>query len=253
MNRYFLLILPVIFVLSIIGCNKSDNPTEPETTSGPSAGQPMPSFDNSADYGGTLATIQYSMASPIAGFPAIQTTLVFGILGKGVDGGALTVNNNSIGKLTQGGSTYYLVPNPSNPTQTVSGINFNGSSHNFAISGGNGIPAFNGAVSSPASFNVTAPVANASISKSSNLQVTWGGGSSSKVLVQIISTSDSKVKSYQELNDTGSHTIPSADLSSFGGDCMVYVVKYNYNVVTGGGKKYYLISEIVKNVVIKIN
>lgn len=253
MKKYFLLVLPLVIALSIVGCNKSDNPTEPENSSGPSAGQPMPTFENSADYGGTLATIQYSMNSPVAGFPAIQTTLVFGILGKGIDGGALTVNNNTIGKLTQGGSTFYIAPNPSNPTQTVSGINFNGSSHNFAVSGAGAIPSFSGTVNSPASFNVTAPVSNATVNKSSNLQVTWGGGSSSKVLVQVINTSDSKVKSYQELNDSGSYSIPAADLASFSGDCMVYVVKYNYNVVTGGGKKYYLISEIVKNVVIKIN
>ena len=72
--------------------------------------------------------------------------------------------------------------------------------------------------------------------------------------IQITSLSNSSTMKYKsELNDNGTYTFPASDISGFNGDCLVHVVKYNYTSVNSGGKKYYLISEIVKNVTVKIN
>lgn len=250
------LFFALFLVLLVTGCKKNSTEPEEQTTNKTSnaSGQPMPSFNNQTDVNGVMASIYYYMASPIPQLPDIGVNLGFATFGDGVDAGTVKLNSTAIGKIAQSGKFYYLFPNPANPGETLN-LNWNGANHSWAVNGANGIPAITASVSSPNEFNVTSPVANASVSKSSGLQVKWSGSSSTtKVLVQIISLSQgTKVSSYQELSDNGSYTIPAGDLSSFNGDCMLYVVKYNYSISTVSGKKYVAVAEIVKNLKVKIN
>lgn len=255
MKKMYLLI-PFLLMFVLAGCKKDSNPTEPnaEEQGVNKSGQPMPDFSKDEKFNGVLATINYEMASPIPGMPALSTNLAFASLGDGVDAGAVVVNSNDIGKTTISGKTYYMVPSMSNPTQSLSNVNFNGSNHSWNVGGANGVSSFGGSVKSPSTFSMTSPAQNAGVSKSSGLQIKWNGGTSSKVHVQISSISNSGTTKYQsDLSDNGTFTFSSSDLSSFNGDCLVYVVKYNYSSVSAGGKNYYLIAEVVKNVTVKIN
>lgn len=248
----FLLMFSILFLAS---CSKDENPTEPGDggTQGTTnkSGQPMPAFAN--DAAGVMATINYEFQTA-PGFPAANISLAFAQFGDGADAGNVSVNGNAIGKTTQSSTTFYVVPSPSSPTQTLSGVNFNGSNHSWQVSGGNGIPSMNGSVNSPSNFSLSSPANNASVNKSSGLNVTWTNTSSSRVLVLLAAiNSSNQYYAKDDLDDNGSFTIPSSELSSFSGDAMLQVVKYNYSGVSAGGSDYYVISEIVKSVTVKIN
>lgn len=250
-----LLLAAAVFVLIATGCKKEDSPTESTATTdiaNPS-GQPMPSFSEQADYGGAMASIYYYMASPIAGIPDIATNAASAIFSGGTDAGAVTVNSNTLGKISSGGKTYYMAPDPTNPMNQIN-LSWYGSYHNWNVAGANGIPAVTGSVKSPNDYSVTLPTTNSSVNKASGIQVKWTGSSSAKALIQIVNIKNKgQAKVYQEVADNGSYTIPAADLASFSGDCMIFVVKYNYSFTTVSGKKYYFVSEIVKSVNVKVS
>lgn len=250
-----LLLIVSLFIVAITGCKKEDNPTE--STSGTDisnpTGQPMPSFSEQADYGGAMASIYYYMAAPIAGFPDVATSAASAIFNGGVDAGAVTVNGNSLGKIAANGKTYYMAPDVNNPFNQLN-LSWNGTNHSWNVAGANGIPALTGSVKSPNDYSVTLPAANSTVSKASGIQVKWSNPSSSKALIQIVNISNkSQVKVYQEIVDNGSYTIPAADLTNFSGDCMIFVVKYNYTSTSASGKKYFFVSEVVKSVAVKVN
>ncbi len=248
-----------IFLLSfflLISCSSDDgNPTEPSggdnqgTTN--LSGQPLPGVATSAD--GVLATINYEFQA-IPGFPAVALTMGFAQFGGGVDAGTVMVNSNSLGKTSQGGTTFYISPSPTNPTESLNGISFNGSNHSWQVSGAGDVPQFSGSVVSPSSFTLSAPANNAAVSKANGVNISWNNtNGNTKVLIVLVSVSNSGQYYSTEVNDNGSFTIPSSEISSFSGECLLQVVKYNYNSANAGGKTYYMISEIVKSVTITLN
>lgn len=257
-TKFVILSLPLVVFLTFTGCKKNDsNPVSPEdqTQTTSASSQPMPSFATVTDYNGVCATVKFDMQSPISGFPAIEMNSALASMGAqgGADGGAIIVNNNTLGKMVAGGRVTYMAPDPNNPTASMSNIYFDGSDHSWSVAGANGISAFSGSVKSVSTYNLVSPYNGASVSKSSDLQVYWNGGTTSKTLIQISSITTGKTKVYQELADNGSYKISSADLAGLTGDCLLFVVKYNYNIVSAGGKKYVLVSEIVKSNSIKVN
>lgn len=247
--------LVVLVMLAVTGCKKEDNPTEPKTSTditNPS-GQPMPSFSEQADYGGVMTSIYYYMAAPIAGLPDIGTNVASAIFNGGVDAGAVTLNNNALGKITASAKTYYTAPDINNPLNQLN-LSWNGTNHSWNVAGANGVPALTGSAKSPNDYSVTLPTANSAVTKASGIQVKWSNPSSAKALILIVNISNkAQVKVYQEVVDNGSYTILAADFANFSGDCMVFVVKYNYSFTFTGGKKYYFVSEIVKSVTVKVN
>ena len=249
------LVLLLVITALFVGCKKEDSPTSPtgnNNTGGNQSGQPMPGFADSANVNGVMVTISYEMAT-IPGMPSVQMVMAFSTFGdNGVDAGEVKVNNNVLGKITSSGSTYYMVPNPSNPTQTISNVSFNGSVHNWTVVGGNGIPALTGGVTSPSTFNITSPAANATVTKSSGIQVTWNGGTNSKLMIVLASTTGNGYFSTEELADNGTYTIPAAQLANISGQALLQVVKYRYAEVTSSGKSYFMIAEIVKNVTVTV-
>jgi len=256
MNKIKVL-LSIILMLTVIACSeKKNNPTEPgNNDNGLSnkSGQPIPAFEGT-NVNGVMATISYEFAS-YPGIPAIALNMGFAQFGEsGVDAGVVTVNSNELGKLASSGSTYYLSPSPTNPTASLSGVNFDGSAHSWTVSGGNGIPSLSGSVTSPYSYEITAPASNATVSKASGLTVSWVGGTNSKVLVYIIALSGSGAAVFsQDLTDNGSHTFSASEVASISGQVMIQVVKYRYNEIATGGKSYYAIAEIVKSVNATVN
>ncbi|NUN10956.1 MAG: hypothetical protein HUU54_17405 [Ignavibacteriaceae bacterium] len=255
MKKYFFIIVLLVSGLTFLGCEKEEsNPTGGggnNNNTNPS-GQPMPSFDTLANYNGTLATIYYS--TTIMGF-SVDQAMAFASFGtNGVDAGTVSVNGNNIPATAAGSSTYYMIPSAANPTQTLSGVNFNGSNHTWSIGGSANVSAFNASVTSVSNFNVTYPVSTTTHSKSSSLAVNWNNGNSNnKVMIVLTGTSGTGTYMSAELSDNGSYTIPSSSLSGFSGQVLMQVVKYRYSVAASGGKSYVLISEVVKQVTFTIN
>jgi hypothetical protein len=252
MKKIKYVISMVLVVVLLASCSdKKDNPTETDDTNNAiqnKSGQPIPAFEGT-NVGGVMATISYEFAS-FPSLPPVSITMGFAQFGdKGVDAGNVSVNGSSLGKITQSGYTYYMVPDPANPLGTLSNVYFDGSIHNWSVSGGNGVPALSGGVTSPVSFNITAPASNASVSAASGLTVSWNGGTSSKVLVYLVSLSSSgKAVFSQDLADDGSHTFTASEMTGITGQVMIQVVKYRYNEIASGGKSYYAVAEIVKSV-----
>lgn len=253
--RLFITILLLSFTL-LMSCSKDDsNPTEPgdgeNNGNTNNSGQPIPTVAQSGD--GVLATISYEFQTA-PGFPAATLTMGFAQFGNGVEGGNVSVNSNSLGKASQNGTTFYISPSPSNPTQSLTGVNFDGSNHNWQVSGSGNVSQINGSVSSPTNFTVSSPASNTTISKSSGITVNWNNTSAnSQVLIVLAPINNSGSYYSAETNDNGNYTIASGDLSSFSGECLLQVVKFNYNTASSGGKTYYLIAEIVKSVTITVN
>ena len=251
----FLLLFTILFLAS---CSEEDSPTEPTDTGNGSgqgttnnSGQPIPSMAQSGD--GVLATISYEFQT-VPGLPSASISMGFAQFGSGIDGGDVSVNGNSLGKTSQSGTTFYITPSPSNPTQSLSGVSFDGSNHSWQVSGNGDVPQVNGSVASPNSFSVSGPANNASITKSNGVDVSWTNTSAnSRVLVVLVDIDNSGNYYAADVDDNGNHTIASGDISSFSGECMLQVVKYNYNTASAGGKTYYLISEIVKSTTITLN
>ena len=254
-NKLLLASILLSFFL-LMSCSSDDsNPTEPDNgtpqqNSNPS-GQPLPSMAQGGD--GILATISYEFQSA-PGFPAVGLKMGFAQFGSGVDGGTVSVNSNSLGKTTASGTTFYISPSPSNPTQTLTGISFDGSNHSWQVSGSGDVAQMSGSVVSPTNFSVSSPANNASVNKANGINVAWSNSSaSSRILVVLAAIDNSGNYYYADIDDTGSYTIPASDIGGFSGQCMLQVVKYNYNSVSAGGKTYYLVSEIVKSVTVTVN
>ncbi len=240
----------MLVLIVLTGCKKEESPTEPPSGNnqgGNPTGQPIPTF--SGDYNGVLATISYQQT--ISGLTA---DFAFGFArfgADGVDAGNVSVNGINIGKMTTSNSTYYIAPSATNP---VFSLDFNGTSHNWNVQGGNGVTGFTGSVNNPRAFIVTAPANNATVSKSAGLNVTWNNfGGSSKVMIVLVGQSGGAYFSAMDLSDNGSYNIAASDLSNFSGSALLQVVKYNYVTRESGGKNYILVSEIVRAVSLTIN
>ncbi|MCZ7604018.1 MAG: hypothetical protein QY331_06490 [Melioribacteraceae bacterium] len=251
------LIMMLFSMFLLISCNKEDgSPTEPEDGGGSgntnASGQPMPDFGGNSD--GVLATINYEFQT-MPGFPAAQLSMAFAQFGTGIDGGNVSVNGNSLGKTSQGSTTFYMTPSPSNPTQTLTGVSFDGSNHNWQVSGNGSVPQMSGGVQSPSNFSLTGPANNATVSKSGGINITWSNASNNSNVLVVLAALDNSGSYYaaEGLSDNGSYTIPAGDISGISGQAMLQVVKYNYAPVSAGGKTYYAVAEVVKSVTITVN
>ncbi len=256
MKRLKLLFILLFIVATFSGCDKKVTEPESSTSSTNSSGQPMPKFADVENLDGVMATISYEMASPVAGLPAIKLVMGYSQFGKMVNAGTVKVNNNTLGKSTTGGKVFYMSPSAGSVTG-LSGVNFNGSYHNWSVSGEGNIPTLSGKVVSPREFRVISPTAKALVSKSKDLTVSWTGGYSSspeKILIVLISLSNNKTSFVaEELDNNGVYTIPSSKLTGATGNVMLQVVKYRYNSISANNKNYHMVSEIVKTITFKIN
>lgn len=257
--EYILIFILTLSTLAFISaCSKDDSPTEPENNGGSNeysnpSGQPTPNFASDPNYGGLMATINYEFQT-LPGFPPANLALAFAQFGEGTDGGDVVVNQNTLGKNQIEGRAFYLVPSLSNPTQVLSNVNFNGSAHSWTVAGVNEISSINGSVSSARTFSLTSPANDAVITASNGINITWNGGTSSRVLVVLASTSGgNNYVAFEDLDDDGSHTIAANELGEIHGGALLQVVKYNYSSVNAGGKNYYIISEVVRSASITLN
>jgi len=249
----------ILSLCSLLAACSSDpaSPSDSGTTTNPS-GQPVPSFASKippGQWGGSMATIQFSYTAPGFPFP-IDMNMGFAQFGQtGIDAGSVSVNDNDLGRIENGSTVVYNSFSPTSPT-TLDDISFDGSDHTFIVSGSTGVPAMTQTVRSATSFTLTTPVANSTIQKASGITVQWSGGSASSdehVLIAI-SPSENDRFAYvrEEIPNTGSYTIPAADLAPYSGQVTLHVARYRYVSQNHGGKEYFAFSEVAKQLSITL-
>ncbi len=244
-GRIFTLLL---FTLLIFGCDQISNPLSPETSelSNSLSGQPLPSLAKEANYGGVLASIGYEVKIN-ENLPSTSISMGFAQIGKLVDAGTVSVNNSELNKINKDGKIFYLSPGPENITG-LSNVNFDGSQHTWNITGNDSVASFTGSITSPTSFNLTAPENNSTINKEDGIEVTWSGTSTDSKILIIVLSENTDIKPYvkENLPDNGAFTISASDLEKLSGKVYLQVAKYKYTTKNSNGKNYLLISEIVK-------
>ena len=262
MKKSFLFFATAFLAVSLffVGCKK-DSTTDPivDPTPTKKTDQPIPEFGGTVD--GVVAAIQFSYDIP--GVPApynvVSMDMGFANFGsEGTDAGTVTLNGKTISKVTSGSSVYYnsfASTDPLNPPTSL-GLNWNGSTHAWSVSGAGTTPAFTLDVTSPTSFTVSNPTASTVALKTSALNVTWSnanGSSADSVMIILVPMSGSgSTFTATTTNKTGSYSIPSSSLSGFSGDVMLEIVKYRYAMKTVSGKTYVGVAEIVSTVSFKI-
>lgn len=262
MKKSFLFFVTAFLAVSLffVGCKKDESTTAPiDTTPTKKTDQPIPEFGGTVD--GVVAAIQFSYDVP--GMPApynkVSMDMGFANFGtEGTDAGTVTVNGETIAKVTSGSTVYYnsfASTDPLNPPTTLD-LNWNGGNHAWSVSGAGSTPAFTIDVPSPNSFTLSNPTASTVAPKTSNLTVTWSGayGSSvDSVMIVLVPMSGSGTTfTATTTNKTGSYSIPSSSLSGFSGDALLELVKYRYAMKTVSGKTYVGVAEIVNTVTFKI-
>lgn len=257
-TKKILLHITVIGLLAFIAsCDKiDDNPVSPGDTGkvGNKSGQqiPVPAWLGTPN--GILATISFDQV--VSGF---NINYVMGYAQFGttnfLDAGVVYVNANEITKNSSGSVIYYSSFNSQSPS-TLTGVNFNGSAHNWSVAGKNTIPQFDVVVSSPHEFELTSPASGASVSKSSDLNITWTvtGSASDSVMIYLTPTTGSASPYVSTiLANNGTTKISASEVAKFSGAAILQVVKFRYAHTTKNGKLYLAIAEIVKNSAVTIN
>ncbi len=244
--------------LFLMGCDKKStdaNNDNNQTQEMNQSGQPMPTISTGEGFelGGILATISFQFQT-IPGYPAVEFIMGYAYFGKGQDAGTVSVNGEQLSKQSAGGIVYYNSFSQTNPS-SLKNTKFDGSMHQWDVSGSGDVPAVKIGVASPTAFTLTAPAAG-DVDKSKGLTISWNGGganSADSMLVMLVALDNSqKVYIKQGLPNNGNFTIPAADLSGFNGQAMLQVVKYRFSITTISGKQYTAVAEIVKQVQLNI-
>lgn len=197
--------------------------------------------------GGTLNAIKsYTVPEDQPGVEPTELVYVFASFGQiGADAGTFTLNGVEIAKQQAGSVTSY---NSSYDGQTFPDLKFDGSEHVFSVTGAESVPPLMLTVTSPEDFQVTAPESGPAIPRSKDLQVAWTGGSSSSTdsVAILLSNDGSNTHAYSvtALPNTGSHTIPSAQLTRFADTAVIVITKYRNARNTDNGKRFTAISEV---------
>lgn len=247
---YSLFIILIAAIISFNGCKKDEStPTEPGNggnTGGNPSGQPIPNI--TGDEFGVLAAIQYGYTVPFVG--SIDIAMGFASFGTNgdLDAGTVKINDSSLTKQTSGSSTYYTTLNPTNPTASLSNVRFDGTSHNWSVSGSANVPAFTASVASPRTYTIANPAANATVNKTSNLSVTWTGNLGGSDSMMCVISSGSSVYTSGVIPNNGTLTVDKSNFSAMSGAGLVQLVKFRYSIATVSSKRYVLIAEIVKSV-----
>jgi len=249
------LILSLIIVLGMVtvlcvGCKKNQNPVSSSDTTAkvPQSGYPIPTFGASA--GGVLATIQVGYTTNTNTYET-HLDLGFVYFGTGTDAGTVSVNGKIVSKITDGTLVYYTSIDSTNLSPSLD-LYWDGTIHSWNVSGSGTIPAFTLDVPSPTTFMVRNPSALSLISKSSDLNVTWSGASSTSsdsiIIVLVPVNGSGSTYTATTNNKTGSYKISANQLSELAGSVLLEVVKYKYEMKTEGGKSFFGVAEIVNKV-----
>ncbi len=251
-KKFVFILFLSILTLSLFSCDKLENPLDVQSNNNSvisnKTGQPIPDIGSDNELGGILTTIKFDMQTA-QGLPSVGVVMGFASFGKEEDAGKVMVNGNELGKSEYEGKVYYMSPSLGS-FESLSNVEFDGSEHNWEVSGAGNVSGFSASVVSPTDFEVLSPSADSVINKSGGLEISWSGQSDNEKMLFVIVGMDGEGDPYieQEVPNNGSHTIPASALSGFSGKVLLQVVKYKYSLSANGGKQFLIISEVVKSV-----
>ena len=188
----------------------------------------------SSNYGG----ISFDYTSGTAFFFGSSTSdLIYG--------GTVMLNDKTLDTMSYGGYLTY---------GGNANVTYDGSSPaNFSVSGAGSVPAFNASITAPTKTTITAPVMNATISRASNLDITWDGTGADSLIIVVAGNSGGNITKTGVVND-GSLTISSSELSGIAaGSGIITVVKYKFVIHTEGTKNYTVIAQTYQYVAVTFN
>lgn len=153
-----------------------------------------------------------------------------------VPAGTITCESETLPQ--QSNNSYIFTPGSSNPT----GINFSG---NIDWEGtGDAWPAFT--LSNPDGFATVNEITSGDISASGDYTVTCGSISGADSTFFIISGPNGNINQMRPGGIT-SHTFTASELANLGtGSVYIQVLGLNYEIVTSGGKDYWMVNETVQ-------
>ncbi|MDP3829794.1 MAG: hypothetical protein Q8Q47_00900 [Ignavibacteriaceae bacterium] len=238
MKKTFLL-FALMIMFAVVGCKKDESTTDPGNTNQNSSTTPTPTDFGGATPTNVLAvvrtsttyvgvTVELGLAAATFGNPP-QDKGVVKVTSKGTDYTLTKQSNNS----------YVFNPEALSPQ----GIGFNSGSTEVTFSAAN-YSLINTKVFVPGKITVTAPAAETSVPRASNLTITWtvsGAGSNNAVMVI---DKDGKSIFKQNLGTATSASVTSAELQTLSsGSAIVYAISYNY--ILSNNNEAVLIGETV--------
>jgi len=122
----------------------------------------------------------------------------------------------------------------------------NGSMNTYTVSGAGSIPSFTDSLASPSGVTrISSPSVGDTVSRSSNLTVTWNTGTADTVRLYVVGPDTNGVDSRRidfTVPNNGSYTIPSSYLSGFatGNDLALTVARINYKKVAHPNSRQYV-------------
>lgn len=228
-NRILFLVVMVFLALNS-GCKKDDGVTDvPDPVV-------IPTPPTVTEFGGIhptsiLAVVRVSTEIPGLPFLLDATTASAQFGNPGLDKGNVkaTVGSSEyvFTKNTAGSSvSYSLTPSQAYPQ----GIQLSGGATDLSFNATNYLLS-DSVVTVPGQLKVTAPINNATIQRSQNLNVTWTVAGPGDQAAVYITDGAGHSKFYQALGNVVSFTIPSVDLLTLNqGPGYVYAISYNFRL-----------------------
>jgi hypothetical protein len=224
--KIFLSLFLFSILLIVAGCNKDNNPTDPGNN------------NNTGNNSNPLPT-EFGGATPTHVFGLVRTSVTQSGYTFSTGVGFASLNNQDKGdvsvkvsgtdylfaKNTSSGNTSYSFPNPQNPTQimTLPSSTFTAT---FDVTG---YTLQQKNVQVPGELALTAPAANSTVPRTSDLTVSWavtGAGANNAIFISDMN-GNSKFK--QNLGNVTSATFSASELGSLAaGDAIVYALSYNF-------------------------
>jgi hypothetical protein len=236
---FFAVISASIFVMT--GCKKDEAPTNTPTPTPTAAQAPTPTNFPGATPVNVIAVIRTSTTlEPVPGFP-VTTDVNVGVANfgtPGTDKGTVTAayggTNYAFGKTNSNGAISYIHPNPTSPA-TLMDLGGGGSSTvSFTVSGYAITPAGSNTIVVPGQLKMTAPAANASVTRTVALPVSWtvaGAGAQNAIFITDFS---GHTVFKQNLGAVTSASFTAAEMGGLSaGGAFVYAISYNYRLTNG--------------------
>jgi hypothetical protein len=234
-HKWLTVAIVVVVAMGILaaGCKKDE-----ETTTSAGTTPTAPTAPTISNYSGAtpvnvLALVRVSVAQTIPGVGTIFVdanvgSATFGTPGQDKGDVKVTVGTTDYPFIKSSGATgvtYSVAPPTANPQGVP--LNAGATSVTFNATGYALAPA---AVTVPGQLNITAPDANASVPRTSNLTVTWtmSGGSGTQSAIFISDAAGHSVFK-QGLGNVTSGTFTAAELDGLNaGTAFLYAISYNY-------------------------
>lgn len=240
--KIFLSLFLFSLLIIIAGCKKEDNPVNSNNnnTNNSNNSNPLPTEFGGVTPTHVLGLIRTSVTQ--SGFTISTGVGVANLNNQDKGDVSVTVSgtNYVFAKNTSGTSTNYYFPDPANPLSLMT-LSSSAVTATFDVTG---YTLQQKSVQVPGAMSLTAPAANSSIPRTSDLTISWTATSAGAYNAIFISDKNGAYKFKQNITGANSATFTAAELGTLAaGDAYVYALTYNF--VLSNNNEAVLIGEAV--------